>query len=93
VLLTTPERIVHLPAPEAEVVDVTGAGDAFAAAVCWSLLQESEQRRGDPDALELACRRGLALSALTLGVAETVYPGITPEVLATKNPDNIEAQD
>jgi pseudouridine kinase len=93
VLLTTPERIVHLPAPEAEVVDVTGAGDAFAAAVCWSLLQESEQRRGDPDALELACRRGLALSALTLGVAETVYPGITPELLATTNPDNIEAQD
>lgn len=69
------DQIVRLYAHGAEVVDVTGAGDAFAAAVCWSLLQ-------DPDDLELACRRGLKLSALTLGVADTVHPRLAPDSLA-----------
>jgi pseudouridine kinase len=68
------DQIVRLHAHDAEVVDVTGAGDAFAAAVCWSLLQ-------DGDDLELACRRGLELSALTLGVAETVHPRLGPDSL------------
>jgi pseudouridine kinase len=89
VLLTTADGILHLPAQAAEVVDVTGAGDAFAAAVCWSLLQSP----GQDHALELACRRGLALSALTLGVAETVYPQLAPGVLANMNSDYIAEQD
>jgi pseudouridine kinase len=89
VLLTTPDGIRRLPAVSAEVVDVTGAGDAFAAAVCWSLLQSPDHEH----ALELACRRGLALSALTLGVAETVYPHLTPEVLAHMNSDDLAEQD
>lgn len=93
VLLTAPDRIVSLPAPVAEVVDVTGAGDAFAAAVCWSLLQSPEQDHVAMRALELACRRGLALAALTLGVAETVYPGIEPEVLANMNIETFAEQD
>jgi pseudouridine kinase len=69
------DKIVRLHAHGADVVDVTGAGDAFAAAVCWSLLQ-------DADDLELACRRGLKLSALTLGVADTVHPRLGPDSLA-----------
>jgi pseudouridine kinase len=69
------DQIVRLYAHGADIVDVTGAGDAFAAAVCWSLLQ-------DADDLELACRRGLKLSALTLGVAETVHPRLGPDSLA-----------
>jgi pseudouridine kinase len=75
VMYTRGGDIVRLYAHGAEVVDVTGAGDAFAAAVCWSLLQ-------DADDLELACRRGLKLSALTLGVAETVHPQLGPGSLA-----------
>ena len=64
----------HLPAPLVKnTVDVTGAGDAFAAAVCWSLYQ------GDGD-LRLACRRGLQLAALTLACAATVVPGLAPGV-------------
>jgi pseudouridine kinase len=89
VLLTTPDGILHLPAMAADIVDVTGAGDAFAAAVCWSLLQSPDQEH----ALELACRRGLALSALTLGVAETVYPHLAPELLANTNSEHIAEQD
>jgi pseudouridine kinase len=81
VMLTTFGGVQRLAAPDAQVVDVTGAGDAFAAAVCWSLLQ-TPLGDGDGRALELACRRGLALSKLTLGAAETVYPGIGSQTLA-----------
>ena len=73
-------QLVRLYAPGAEVVDVTGAGDAFAAAVCWSLIQDGED-------LELACRRGLKLSALTLGVPETVHPRLGPDSLADVTAD------
>jgi pseudouridine kinase len=80
VLVTAGDGIVDLPAPPVDVVDVTGAGDAFAAAVCWSLVQD------DGADLVLACRRGLHLSALTLGVPETVHPGLGPDSLATEHP-------
>lgn len=75
VLFTTPDGLKHLPAPQVEVVDVTGAGDAFAAAVCWSLQR-------DPGELELACRRGLCLSALTLGSPQTVCPTLPEDLFA-----------
>jgi pseudouridine kinase len=75
VLFTRGDSVVRLAAPAAPMVDVTGAGDAFAAAVCWSLTQDSED-------LELACRRGLALAALTIGVPQTVHPQLGPESLA-----------
>ncbi|MFJ1467792.1 carbohydrate kinase [Massilia orientalis] len=81
VLVSVGAAIVDLPAPPVDVVDVTGAGDAFAAAVCWSLVQDA----GTED-LVLACRRGLHLSALTLGVPETVHPGLGPDSLATESP-------
>jgi pseudouridine kinase len=67
-------QLGQLPAPDADIVDVTGAGDAFAAAVCWSLFHGSED-------LELACRRGLKLSAMTLGCEETVCPRLRPDSL------------
>ncbi len=63
-----------LPALAADIVDVTGAGDAFSAAVCWSLFHGSED-------LELACRRGLKLSAMTLECEETVCPWLGADSL------------
>ncbi len=74
VFYTNAQGLRHLPAEPADIVDVTGAGDAFAAAVCWSLFQ------GDDD-LELACRRGLRLSAMTLACADTVCAGLTSDLL------------
>jgi pseudouridine kinase len=74
VVYTTPGGIEHLAAREAQIVDVTGAGDAFAAAVCWSLFQGS-------DDLNLACRRGLQLSAITLECEETVCPWLSVDSL------------
>jgi pseudouridine kinase len=78
VLYTTEEGIGSLDAPQAEVVDVTGAGDAFAAAVCWSLQQD--------DDLQLACRRGLRLSSLTLASPQTVCPQISQGVFDDLQP-------
>lgn len=64
---TTATGMDHLTAAPVEVVDVTGAGDAFAAAVCWSLLT-------DGDDLALACRRGMHLAARTVASPYTVIP-------------------
>jgi pseudouridine kinase len=72
VAYTSGAGIEHLAAPRARVVDVTGAGDAFAAAVCLSL--------GRGESLSMACRRGLQLSKLTLGCHETVCPDLTPSL-------------
>jgi pseudouridine kinase len=80
VLFTHAGGVSHLPAPAAHVVDVTGAGDAFAAAVCWSLFNGS-------DDLELACRRGLKLSAMTLGCEETVCPWLGADSLGEVDGD------
>jgi pseudouridine kinase len=60
---TTRDGIARLPAADVRTVDVTGAGDAFAATVCWSLYQGS-------DDLKLACRRGLKLAA---GILDEIH--------------------
>ena len=67
--------LAHLPALKVQAVDVTGAGDAFSAAVCWSLYHDS-------DDLALACRRGLKLAAMTLASSATVSPLISASVLS-----------
>jgi pseudouridine kinase len=76
VIFTRPGGIGALAALQSPtpIVDVTGAGDAFAAAVCWSLFHGS-------DDLELACLRGLKLSAMTLECEETVCPSLSADTL------------
>jgi pseudouridine kinase len=64
----------HLPAPDIKVIDVTGAGDAFAAAVCWSLSRDNED-------ITTACQHGLRLAAVALQSTETVCTSITPHTL------------
>ncbi|MFA9215573.1 MAG: carbohydrate kinase [Sphingomonadaceae bacterium] len=71
---TRGNELVWLAAHPVQVVDVTGAGDAFSAAVCWSLYQGS-------DDLTLACRRGLKVAAMTLESQETVSPMLAADVL------------
>ncbi|USX13463.1 winged helix-turn-helix transcriptional regulator [Oxalobacteraceae bacterium OTU3CAMAD1] len=67
-------ELVWLAAQEVDVVDVTGAGDAFSAAVCWSLYQGSQD-------LTLACRRGLKVAAMTLESHDTVSPMLAADIL------------
>ena len=64
----------HIPAPAVTVRDVTGAGDSFSAAVCWSLYHA-------PDDLALAARRGVALSALTVQAEQSVLPDLNVQML------------
>ncbi len=75
-LLSTPGKPpCHWPAPQVEVVDVTGAGDALSAGVCASLLQA-------PDDFDAAARLGLDLAALTLQTEDSVHPDLNSEFLA-----------
>ena len=70
----------HLaPPPATAVIDVTGAGDAFAAGVCAGLWQQ-------PHELLRAARLGLQLAAQTLQTEATVHPDISPAWLAAQTP-------
>ena len=80
VLFTVPGGAERLDAPPAEVVDVTGAGDAFAAALVLSL------HSGGAD-LALACRRGLQLSAMTVECRQTVCPQLAPDTFGALIPE------
>lgn len=63
----------HVPAPEAEVVDTTGAGDAFVGALAFRLAREDSLEK----AVAYAVRAGAA--AVTREGAQGALP--TPEVL------------
>ncbi len=69
------ETVRHLSAPVVDVVDVTGAGDAFAAGACAGLYRF-------PHDLDAACKIGLRLAALTLQTAATVHPELSPAWLS-----------
>ncbi|WP_338846856.1 carbohydrate kinase [Massilia sp. W12] len=60
--------------PVAQVVDVTGAGDALAAAVCASLLRA-------PQDLAQACRIGMQAAQMTIQCASTVCPDLGAQLL------------
>ncbi|MEH0168133.1 carbohydrate kinase family protein [Roseateles microcysteis] len=75
VLCSRPDgRFTALAAPATDVLDVTGAGDAFAAGLCHGLDRK-------PEDLESACRQGLTLAALTLQTTATVHPDLSPATL------------
>lgn len=74
-LLSEPGRALrHWPAPDVQVVDVTGAGDALSAGVCAALL-------GDAADFDAAARLGLDLAALTLQTEDSVHPELNPRFL------------
>lgn len=66
--LTTSTGCTRLPSPPADVVDVTGAGDAMLAAFCHGVL------RGDD--VVTAARLGHRAAALTVASADTVRPDL-----------------
>jgi len=67
----------HWAAPEVDVVDVTGAGDALSAGVCAALLL-------DPNDFDAAARLGLDLAALTLQTEDSVHPELNPNFLTDR---------
>ena len=63
---------LHLPVLSADMVNTTGCGDAFMAAIVWAYLQGTN--------LEGTARAGLAASAIAMEGAETINP-----VMSAKN--------
>jgi pseudouridine kinase len=57
------------------VVDVSGAGDAFCAGLCASYLRYPD------DALAQHAQRAMKLAALTVQTERTVSPAITPDLI------------
>ncbi|WP_395690293.1 PfkB family carbohydrate kinase [Nocardioides sp.] len=72
-LLSTADGATELPAVPAEVVDVTGAGDAMLAAFCHAVLGGA-----DPAA---AAAYGHAAAALTVASHHTVRPDLTDRLV------------
>ena len=65
------EESGHLPPFKTDIVDVTGAGEAFASCAIYGLLNE--------ESLFSACQLGLAGSALTLQTEESISSFLKPE--------------
>jgi ribokinase len=72
-VLADGESVEHLPAPEVEVVDTTGAGDAFVGALATQIARRASLR----EAVAYAVRAGAA--AVTKEGAQGALP--TPEVV------------
>ncbi|MFC7495467.1 MULTISPECIES: PfkB family carbohydrate kinase [unclassified Nocardioides] len=72
-LLSGPDGTTSLAALPAEVVDVTGAGDAMLAAFCHALLDGTEPAE--------AAAYGHAAAALTVASAHTVRPDLTDRLV------------
>ncbi|WP_409271824.1 carbohydrate kinase [Neobacillus sp. SCS-31] len=65
------EESGHLPAFQREVVDVTGAGEAFGSCTIYGLMNGKS--------LMNACQLGLAGAALTLQTEKSISPFLKPE--------------
>ena len=73
ILAAAEDETVWQPAPEAEVVNTTGAGDAMMAALVWAWL------RGEN--LSRAAALGAAAAAITIENEETVSPALSAEAV------------
>lgn len=67
---------VHLPVLPANMVNTTGCGDAFMAAIVWAYLQGTD--------LEGTARAGLAASAIAMEGAETINPDLSEDTLRAR---------
>lgn len=66
----------YMRAAQIDVVDSTGAGDAFSGAVIFGLLNDVE--------VDEAMRLGITAASLTLQTRETVLPDLSEELLYAK---------
>ncbi|PKR77111.1 sugar kinase [Halalkalibacillus sediminis] len=71
IYFSSKENQGHIAPPKVEVVDVTGAGDAFAACLMYGQLKG--------ESLESACRLGLSGAAITLQANDSVSPQMSAE--------------
>lgn len=76
VLAADREQMLHLSNPPARMVNTTGCGDAFMAAVARASLD------GSP--LEETARHGLAASAVAMESADTINPAMNMETVCRR---------
>ncbi len=76
VLCASREETFRLPPPTADVVNVTGAGDAFTAGVAWGLASGMDFRH--------VAEWASALSAITLECERTVCENITADAVRAR---------
>ncbi|MGD6968728.1 carbohydrate kinase [Rossellomorea vietnamensis] len=67
----SPEESGHLPALQTDVVDVTGAGEAFSSCAVYGIMNEKS--------LFHACQLGLAGAALTLQTEKSISSLLNPD--------------
>ncbi len=72
-LAAAEDETVWQPAPEAELVNTTGAGDALMAAIAWSWL------RGEN--LSKTAAFGAAAAAITIECEETINPALSADAV------------
>ncbi len=80
-LAAAEDDTVWEPAPEAEVVSVTGAGDALMAAIAWSWL------RGEN--LSRTAALGAAAAAITIEYEDTINPALSGEAVIRRAQDGL----
>jgi pseudouridine kinase len=73
IVYASPDEVGHLPAPDVEIVDPTGAGNALSATVMYGLTHNLP--------LAEAVQLGQIAATLTLQSAETVAPELSLEYL------------
>lgn len=71
VYFSSPDESGHLPPFKTDIVDVTGAGEAFASCAIYGIMNE--------ESLSGACRLGLAGAALTLQTEKSNSPFLKAE--------------
>ena len=67
---------VQLPCLSAELVNATGCGDAFMAAIAWAYLRGTD--------LADTARAGLAASSIAMESRETINPAMSEEALESR---------
>lgn len=76
VLAADKSQISHLPCLKGEMVNATGCGDSFMAAIAWGFFENLE--------LETCAQAGLAAASITLAGAETINPDMSPAAVREK---------